>query len=93
MKVTRRFRVRDTGESPRYRLEVEEALVGSCDFLGIEESLPAGHPDTVLNLMIRAGVQRTSATAFLWQLLEERKKRQESGAALAEWEEAIESEC
>ena len=92
MKVTRRFRVRDTGESPRYRLEVDEVLVGSSDFLGIEESLPGEHLDTVLNLMIHRGVQRTSAKAFLWKLLEERKRRQETGGALAEWEEAIDSE-
>jgi hypothetical protein len=92
MKLTRRFRVRDTGSSLRYQLEVDEVLVGSTDFLGIEESLPGEFPDTVLNLMIRQGVQRTTATAFLWQFLDERKRRQESGGALFVWEQKFDCE-
>jgi len=92
MKLTRRFRVRDSGSSLRYQLEVDEVLVGSTDFLGIEESLPSEFPDTVLNLMIRQGVQRTTATAFLWQFLDERKRRQESGGALFVWEQKFECE-
>ena len=92
MKVTRRFRVRDTGGSLRYGLEVDEVPVGGSDFLGIEESLPPGHGDTLLDRMIRQGVQRTSATAFLWQLLEERKRREETGGALFVWEQKFDCE-
>jgi hypothetical protein len=87
MKVTRRFRVRDSGDGLRYQLEVDEVPVGASDFLGIEESLPAGHGDSVLDRMIRQGVQRTSAMAFLWQLVEERKKRAQAGGALFVWEQ------
>ena len=90
MKVTRRFRVRDTGDSLRYRLEVDEVFVGSDDFLGVEESLPGGASESVLDLMIRQGVQRTTATAFLWQFLEEKKKREETGGALFVWEQKFE---
>jgi hypothetical protein len=90
MKVTRRFRVRDTGDSLRYRLEVDEVYVGSDDFLGVEESLPSGVPESVLDRMLRQGVQRTTATAFLWQFLEEKKKREETGGALFIWEQKFE---
>ncbi len=90
MKVTRRFRVKDTGDSLRFRVEVDDISVGSYDFLGVEESLPGDVPESVLDLMIRQGVQRTTATAFLWQFLEERKKRQETGGALFVWEQKFE---
>ena len=92
MKVTRRLRVRDNGDSLRYRLEVDEVFVGSYDFLGVEESLPGDVPGSVLDMMLRQGVQRTTATAFLWQFLEERKKRQETGGALFVWEGRFECE-
>ncbi|HUM03439.1 MAG TPA: hypothetical protein VL084_14210 [Thermoanaerobaculia bacterium] len=90
MKVTRRFRVRDTGDSLRYRLEVDDVFVGSDDFLGVEESLPGVAPDTVLDRMLRQGVQRTTATAFLWRFLEEKKRREEAGGALFVWEQKFE---
>jgi hypothetical protein len=90
MKVTRRFRVKDTGDSLRYRLEVDDVSIGSYDFLGVEESLSGEAPETVLDVMLRQGVQRTTATAFLWQLLEERKKREEAGGALFVWEQKFE---
>jgi hypothetical protein len=90
MKVTRRFRVRDSGDGLHYQLEVDEVPVGGSDFLGIEESVPPGHGDSILDRMIQQGVQRTSATAFLWQLLEERKRREQAGGALFVWEQKFE---
>lgn len=93
MKVTRRFQVRDAGDGVRYQLWVDDVRVGSCEFLGIEESLPDDVPDTVLELMLRQGSQRTTATSFLWQLLDEKKKRQETGGTLFVWGHKIECDA
>lgn len=90
MKVMRRFQLRDTGDSERYQLEVDGVLVGSCEFLGIEESLPADFAESVLELMLRQGGQRTTAKAFLWQFQEEKKKREETGGTLFVWGQKIE---
>lgn len=92
MKVMRRFQVRDTGDSQHYQLEVDGELVGSCEFLGIEESLPAGFSESVLELMLQQGSQRTTAKAFLWQFQEEKKRREDTGGTLFVWGQKIECE-
>ncbi len=85
MSVTRRFQVRDAGDGSPYQLFVEDALAGKCEFLGIEASLPENLPGTLLDLMVRKGCQRTSAKAFLWQFVEEKKKREQTGGSLFFW--------
>jgi hypothetical protein len=94
VKTTHRFQITQTSDGgPFYQLSVDGVPVGRDDFLGIEQSFPAtAAPAAILDLMIRRGVQRTIATAFLWRLLEERKKRQEAGGALVAWEESLESD-
>ncbi len=91
MKTTHRFRIAQTSDGgPFYELSVDGEPVGRDDFLGIEQSFPvAGAPAAILDLMVRRGVQRTTATAFLWAFLEERKKRQATGAPLVRWEESL----
>jgi hypothetical protein len=92
VKTTHRFRIAQTADGGAfYELSVDGVPVGRDDFLGIEQSFPAtGAPAAILDLMVRQGVQRTTATAFLWAFLEERKKRQAAGGALLQWEEPIE---
>ena len=90
MKRTRLFQVRETGDGYQYQLWVDEVLVMKSEYLGIEESLPADDSDSLLEEMVRHGSQRTTATAFLWQFVEERKKRQEKGGALFVWGQKIE---
>jgi len=93
MKVTRRFQVRDVGDGPRYQLWVDDVLVASCEFLGIEESLLGDFPDTLLELVVRQGCQRTTAKSFLWQFLDQKKKRQETGGTLFVWGQMIECDA
>ena len=92
MKVTRRFQLNEVGTTPRYQLVVDGAPSGGNDFLGIEESLVAAPAGAILDLMIQNGVQRTTASAFLWGYLEEKKQRQEAGGALFRWEKLLECE-
>jgi hypothetical protein len=93
MKVTRRFQIRDAGDGRRYQLWVDDVLAGRCDYLGIEESLPEDQPGTVLELMLRQGGQRMTAKSFLWQFVEEKKKREEAGGTLFVWGQMIECEA
>lgn len=90
MKATRLFQVRETGDGYQYQLWVDDVLVKKSEHLGIEESLPPDEADSLLEEMVRHGSQRTTATAFLWQFVEERKKRQEKGGALFVWGQKIE---
>lgn len=90
MTVTRRFEVRDSGDGHRYQLWVDDALAGKCEYLGIEASLPEDLPGTVLDLMVQNRCERTTAKAFLWQLVEEKKKRERSGGTLFFWGQKIE---
>lgn len=90
MSVTRRVQVRDAGDGHRYQLWVDDVLVGKCDYLGIEESLPEDLSGTVLDLMVRQGCQRTSTKAFLWRFVNEKKKREEAGGSLFFWGEKME---
>jgi hypothetical protein len=92
MKLTRRFQLNETTSGLRYQLQVDGLPAGSDDFLGIEESLPTAPGGGVLDLMIQRGVQRTTAAAFLWGFLEEKKQRQEAGGALFRWEKLLECE-
>jgi hypothetical protein len=92
MKVTRRFQLNEVETSPRYQLAVDGIPAGGHEFLGVEESLAAAPAGAVLDLMIRKGVQRTTAAAFLWGFLEEKKQRQEAGGALFRWERLLECE-
>jgi hypothetical protein len=92
MKLTRRFQLNETTSGPRYQLQVDGLPAGSDDFLGIEESLPTAPEGGVLDLMIQRGVQRTTAAAYLWGFLEEKKQRQEAGGALFRWEKLLECE-
>lgn len=89
MTVTRRVEVRDAGDGLLYQLWIEDALAGKCEFLGIEASLPEDLPGTVLDLMVQSGCQRTSARSFLWQFVEEKKKREQSGGSLFYWGQKI----
>jgi len=91
VKATHRFRVAQTADGGLlYELSVDGVPVGRDDFLGVEESTQGDVPESILDLMVRRGVQRTTATAFLWAFLEERKRRQEAGGALFQWEGEIE---
>ncbi len=91
MKTTHRFRIAQTADGGLlYELSVDGVPVGRDDFLGVEESTQGDVPDSILDLMVRRGVQRTTATAFLWAFLEERKKRQAASGGLVKWEQAIE---
>jgi len=92
MKVTRRFQVGDAGDGVRYQLWIDDILAGKCEHLGIEESLPSDFPDTVLELVVGQGCQRTTAMAFLWRFLEEKKKREQAGGSLFFWGEKIDCE-
>ncbi len=92
MKLTRRFQLNEAKTAPRYQLLVDGDPAGGHDFLGIEESLGSSPGATVLDLMIQKGVQRTTAAAFLWGFLEEKKRRQEAGGALFRWEKPLECE-
>lgn len=92
MKVTRHFRLDEVGTTPRYQLVVDGVPAGGNEYLGIEESLGAAPAGAILDLMIRQGVQRTTAAAFLWGFLEEKKQRQEAGGGLSVWEKFVECE-
>ncbi len=92
MKVTRHFRLSEVGTSPRYQLVVDDVPAGGNEFLGIEESMGTPPAGAILDLMIRQGVQRTTAAAFLWSFLEEKKQRQEAGGAHSRWEKLLECE-
>jgi hypothetical protein len=92
MKVRRLFRLQEVKTTPRYQLVVDGAPSGGSDFLGVEESLVSAPAGAILDLMIRNGVQRTTAAAFLWGFLEEKKQRQEAGEALSRWEKLLECE-
>jgi hypothetical protein len=92
MKLTRRFQMNEVETAPRYQLTIDGRPAGGSDFLGIEESLGAVPGVTILDLLIRHGVQRTTAAAFLWGYLEEKKQRQEAGGALCTWEKLLERE-
>jgi hypothetical protein len=91
VRTTHRFRITQMSDGGLfYELAVDDVPVGRDDFLGIEQSFPVtGAPAAILDLMVRRGVQRTTATAFLWAFLEERKKREATGAALVRWEESL----
>ena len=93
MKVTRRFQLNEVGTPPRYQLAVDGVPAGGSEFLGIEESLGTPPGGSVLDVMLRHGVQRTTAAAFLWGFLEEKKQRQEAGGALVRWERLLEGEA
>ncbi len=90
MKVTRRFRVKETEGEQRYQLFVDRALIGSDDFLGVEESLSDDLSGSIVDQMIQRGVQRTTAMAFAWAFFEYRKKRQETGGGLTFLEQTLE---
>jgi len=92
MKVTRRFQLNEFETTPRYQLSVDGVPAGGNDFLGVEESLGTAPAGAILDLMISRGVQRTTAAAFLWNFLEEKKQRQEAGGALFRWEKLLECE-
>ena len=92
MKLTRRFQLNEFEPAPRYRLLVDGLPAGGHDFLGIEESLGSFPGETVLDLMIQKGAQRTTAAAYLWGFLEEKKIRQEAGGVLFRWEKLLECE-
>jgi len=92
MKPTRRFRMIESETAPRYHLLVDGVPAGASDFLGVEESLAAAPGGTVLDVMLKNGVQRTTAAAFLWGFLEEKKQRQEAGGELLGWEKLLECE-
>lgn len=92
MKVTRRFQLDEVETTPRYQLTVDGVPAGGHEFLGVEESLAAAPADAILELMLQHGVQRTTAAAFLWGFLEEKKQRLEAGGALFRWEKLLECE-
>lgn len=92
MKLTRHFQLNEVGTAPRYQLLVDGVPAGAHDFFGVEESLDTAPTGAILDLMIQKGVQRTTAAAFLWGFLEEKKRRQEAGGALFRWEKLLECE-
>jgi hypothetical protein len=92
VKTARWFRIAQTADGGLfYELAIDGVPVGRDDFLGIEQNFaPNEAPTAILDLIVRQGVQRTTATAFLWAFLEEKKKRQVEGGALFKLEESLE---